>query len=330
MYTKIQAKLKMKSHRTSKAKSGLRIDIYMMEFLDGITRSRIQSLIKKHNILVNGEATKPSYLLKGNELIAYELVDSPKNENSQIEYENIPLKIIHEDEHIIVVDKQPGLVVHPGAGNYTGTLLNAVIERINCKSFESMPGIVHRLDKETSGVIVIAKDINSHSFIASQFEKRTVFKEYRALVWGGLDDRGTIEGNITRNNRDRKSFMLTKKTGRYSKTDYELIDTYGPISYLRLFPHTGRTHQIRVHMKSIGHPILSDSQYSGGNTMIRSFHVKYTNILKRVLASMDRVALHAKQIKFIHPATKNSVSFECDLNIDMLNTLAILKSNASN
>ena len=235
------------------------------------------------------------------------------------------LNIIFEDKHIIVINKAAGLVVHPGAGNHSGTLLNGVIDKIDSSSFESTPGLVHRLDKETSGVIIIAKNYRTHSFLSKQFEERSVKKIYYALVWGNLERGGTIKGNIIRNPRDRKSFILTTAPGRDSSTDFKIISNMGPISYIELEPKTGRTHQIRVHMKSVGHPILSDRTYSGGKSMIKSYHVNYTNILKRAINKIDRVALHAKSIEIIHPSTKKKQKFTAPVPDDMKDTIKILK-----
>ena len=317
----------MISHNVSKENQGSRIDLYMTEIIPDLTRSKIQHLIKKKQILINGKPVKPSYLLKGTECINYDIenVISYSKNSDKIIFEEMSLDILFEDKSILVINKKAGLVVHPGSGNYSGTLLNGVINKIDQTSFESIPGLVHRLDKETSGVIIIAKDYKSHSFIANQFEERTIVKQYHALVWGNLNDSGTIEGNIARNNRDRKSFILTKGSGRYSKTDYKLISKIGPISHIDLYPTTGRTHQIRVHMKSIGHPILSDVKYSGGNSMIKSFHVKYTNILKRVMKTMNRVALHAKSIVIVHPLTKRKVKFSAPIPEDMLEAIKLLE-----
>ena len=159
--------------------------------------------------------------------------------------------------------------------------------------------------------------------------ERTVNKIYHALVWGSVNNSGTIEGNIIRNSKDRKSFILTNGPGRYSKTDYSLINNVGPISYLELKPNTGRTHQIRVHMKSIGHPILSDAKYSGGESMIKSFHVKYTKILKRIMRKIDRVALHARSIEIIHPETNKKVMFSAPVPDDIKEVVEILENDES-
>ena len=321
----------MKTHRVSKENKGKRLDIYMMNVISDITRSRIQHLIKENKILVDGNPAKPSYTLKGTESIDCKIDKNPiDSENSKkIIFEPIDFNILFEDEYLIVIDKSAGLVVHPGAGNHSGTLLNGVINKINQSEFKSTPGLVHRLDKETTGVIIIAKDYKTHSFIAKQFEERTVNKIYHALVWGTVNNSGTIEGNIIRNSKDRKSFILTNGPGRYSKTDYSLINNVGPISYLELKPSTGRTHQIRVHMKSIGHPILSDAKYSGGESMIKSFHVKYTKILKRIMRKIDRVALHARSIEIIHPETKEKIMFSAPIPDDIKKTIKILENNES-
>ena len=316
----------MKPH--SVKSGGLRIDLYLFDLFPDLTRSKIQSLIKSHKILLDNEPTKSSYILKGDEEIQYDLKFEQDKKDKSIEAEEMSINIIHEDSAIIVINKNPGVVVHPGAGNYTGTILNGLIDKIDKTSFNSTPGIVHRLDKETSGVMIIAKNFKAHAFLSKQFEKREVSKIYRALVWGSCDDNGVIEGYIVRNEKNRKSFILSKSDrGRHSKTKYKLIEKLGPISYLELKPHTGRTHQIRVHMKSIGHPILSDDTYSGGSKMIKSFHVKYTKLLKNILKCMNRVALHAEIIEFIHPLTNKKVMFKADCPDDFNEALKIIRNN---
>ena len=321
----------MKTHRVSNESQGQRLDIYMITIIPDITRSKIQQLIKENKVLVSGKPAKSSYILKGNENIEYQIeLDSSLSKNfDEIAFEPMDLDILFEDEYILVVNKKAGIVVHPGAGNYSGTLLNGVINKIKSDEFKSTPGLVHRLDKETTGVIIIAKDYKTHSFISAQFEKRSVNKIYHALVWGCISNSGFVEGNMVRNLKDRKTFILTNGAGRYSKTDYSLINNIGPISYIELKPSTGRTHQIRVHMKSIGHPILSDNQYSGGKSMIKSFHVKYTNILKRIMKKVNRVALHAKSIEIIHPSTKEKITFSSPIPNDINESMKILEVDES-
>ena len=318
----------MKLHSVNS--SGLRIDLYLFDLIPDLTRSRIQSLIKSKQILVDDKPTKPSYVLKGNEKISYDLDSFPTITPGKIEVEEMKLDIIYEDNDIIVINKAPGIVVHPGAGNYSGTILNGVIDKIDLTNFSSIPGIVHRLDKETSGVMIIAKNFKVHAFLSKQFEERRVKKIYKALVWGTCKDKGIIEGNIIRNEKNRKSFILSNlKKGRFSKTEFKLIDSLGPISYLELRPHTGRTHQIRVHMKSIGHPILSDETYSGGIKMIKSFHVKYIKLLKEVLNTIKRVALHAESIEVIHPSTNKKIRFNTKIPSDIEETINLTKNHES-
>jgi len=308
---------------------GERIDIYLFHLFPDLTRSRIQSLIKSQNILLNNKPTKPSFILKGNEEIQYDFQTTSEKSFSEIELEKLDINITYEDNDIIVINKSPGMVVHPGAGNFSGTLLNGLIDKIDYSQFESNPGIVHRLDKETSGVMIVAKNFRTHAFISKQFELREVKKIYRAIVWGKCSESGLIEGNIIRNDRNRKSFILSKSDrGRYSKTKYKLIDQYGPLSYLEIMPSTGRTHQIRVHMKSIGHPILFDDVYGGGIKMIKSFHVKYTKLLKSIFKSMDRVALHAKSINFLHP-NNNIVEYDAPIPNDFKQVINLVKANES-
>ena len=186
--------------------SGLRIDLYLFDLFPDLTRSKIQSLIKAHRILLDNKPTKSSYILKGNEEIQYDLQFEPDKIEKSIKSEDMDINIIHEDSEIIVINKKPGVVVHPGAGNHTGTILNGLIDKIDRTSFNSTPGIVHRLDKETSGVMIVAKNFKSHTFLSKQFEKREVNKVYKALVWGSCDDSGVIEGYIVRNGKNRKSF----------------------------------------------------------------------------------------------------------------------------
>ena len=310
-------------------RDGERIDVFLFHSFPDLTRSRIKSLIKSQNILLNNKPTKPSFILKGNEEIQYNFESDSKKSFSEIKAENLDINIIYEDNDIIILDKDPGMVVHPGAGNYSGTILNGLINKIDYSQFESNPGIVHRLDKETSGVMIVAKNFKTHAFLSKQFESREVKKIYRAIVWGKCNESGIIEGNIIRNDRNRKSFILSKSDkGRYSKTKYKLIDQYGPLSYLEIMPSTGRTHQIRVHMKSIGHPIIFDDVYGGGIKMIKSFHVKYTKLLKSIFKSMDRVALHAKSIKFLH-TNKDIVEYDAPTPDDFKKVINLVKSNES-
>jgi len=317
----------MKTHNVNS--KGNRFDLYLMGLFPEISRSKIQSLIKSQKILINGKPSKSSYLLKGSEVVSYNShsLIPKENQDKNILFEKMKLDILHEDSSIIVINKQAGLVVHPGAGHLTGTLLNGLIDKIDTRTFDSTPGIVHRLDKETTGVIIVAKDHKSHNFISKQFEQRKVKKIYNALVWGKIKDNGIVEGNIIRNDRDRKTFRMTNKDGRHSETHYKVLNIFEPFSYLELSPKTGRTHQIRVHMKSIGHPIISDSSYSGGKSMIKSFHVKHSSLIKKVLKSINRVALHAKSIEIINPSTMKKEKYSAPIPNDLNETINFLSNN---
>ena len=230
----------------------------------------------------------------------------------------------------MVINKPAGLVVHPGAGNYENTLVNALINydknNLSSVSGELRPGIVHRLDKDTSGIIIIAKNDKSHDNLSQQFSERKVKKEYLALAWGKLNDQGTIEGEMGRHAQDRKLFNMVESGGRNSFTEFELDEYFPPLSWLRLYPVTGRTHQLRVHLKSIGHPIFCDDAYGGGAKYARSFHVKYTHILNRLLKNVNRVALHAHKLEIFHPKTNETMLFQAPIPEDLKRALEILKN----
>ena len=218
------------------------------------------------------------YQLKGSEIITvdFDAKNSNFNRENILGKENIPLDIIYEDDSIIAINKSAGLVVHPGAGNQQGTMLNGLLYHFSKLSNLDMnrPGIVHRLDQYTSGVIIVAKTNQAHYYLSEQFANRKIKKKYRAIVWGRVKSDGCVEGFINRNIRNRISFQMATK-GKYSKSSYKLIKNYKILSYLDIRPLTGRTHQIRVHMKSIGHPILLDDLYSGGIKNIYSYHEKF-------------------------------------------------------
>ena len=311
--------------------SNIRLDKYLTALLDSYSRTKIRDLIDSGNVSLDGSPVKPSYILKGGEVLEY-CTDFPSPEIKEyIESEDIDIDILYEDESIIAVNKPPGLVVHPGSGNWSGTLLNGVISKLNFDDINSnpRPGIVHRLDKFTSGVMIVAKTPQSHFFISEQFSSRKVKKEYRAIVWGGLDDSGNIEGKIERSRKNRKTFLMSNsETGRDSLTTYKLIEDLQPLTYASLFPKTGRTHQLRVHMKHIGHPIFFDSIYSGGENMIKSFHIKHTPILKRLFNRLKRLMLHAYQIEIIHPDTKESIQFSAPLPDDIELALKVLRNES--
>ena len=302
-----------------------RLDQYLVAKLPDLSRSKIQYFIKIGQITIDGKTVKASCVLHGNETVKCCLEPVPQND--QVEPESMDLEIIFEDDHLAAINKPSGLIVHPGSGNWTGTLLNGLKYHFKQLSKENTPypGIVHRLDKDTSGVILIAKNDQIHGAISDQFNKRMVIKEYLALAWGNIEDKGEIEGQIGRNPRKRQYFTMVKSGGRTSFTKYELLESLRPLSLVKLYPKTGRTHQLRVHLKSIGHPIFCDEAYGGGKKKARSFHVKYTQLINCLIKSINRVALHAQLLEITHPATGKKITFNAPIPKDMQTTLDILK-----
>jgi 23S rRNA pseudouridine1911/1915/1917 synthase len=303
----------------------IRLDQFLVKKLSDVSRSKIQLAIKSGQVLVDGEKLKSSAILKGDEKVEGELLVEI---NEDIIAENIPLNILYEDDDLAIINKIPGMVVHPGSGNYNGTLVNALVFHFQALSGlnDSRPGIVHRLDKDTSGVIVIAKNDKSHQHLSQQFAERKVKKTYKAIAWGSVPEKGEIEGLIGRHPANRKAFKMVNNLGRESLTRFMVDEQLLPLSFVTLYPKTGRTHQIRVHLKSIGHPILGDEIYGGGKKMIKSFHVKYTQLLNRLFKNMNRVALHAEKLEITHPATGNKMSFQAPIPDDMVNALNLLRN----
>ena len=303
----------------------IRLDQFLVKKLADVSRSKIQLAIKSGQVLVDGENLKSSTILKGDEKVEGVLLVKVEDE---ILSENIPLDILYEDDDLAIINKISGMVVHPGSGNYNGTLVNALIYHFKSLSGlnNSRPGIVHRLDKDTSGVILIAKNDKSHQHLSNQFAARTVKKVYKAIAWGGVPEKGKVEGLIGRHPANRKAFKMVNNLGRESLTRFVVEEYLAPLSFVTLYPKTGRTHQIRVHLKSIGHPILADDMYGGGKKMTKSFHVKYTQILNRLFKHMNRVALHAEKLEITHPVTGNIMRFQAPIPDDMENALNLLRN----
>ena len=238
--------------------SHLRLDQYLVNQLPDYSRSKIQHYIKRGQVTIHGATCKPSLILQGGETVECSFEQEPVDES--IVSEEMSLNILYEDDHIVVINKPAGLVVHPGSGNHTGTLLNGLLYHFQKLSREDShrPGIVHRLDKDTSGVILVAKNDQSHDKLGEQFNQRQVTKEYMALVWGELETHGIIEGEIVRHPRNRQIFTIVPSGGRDSLTRFVRVEYLAPLSLVNLYPETGRTHQLRVHLKSISHPIFGD------------------------------------------------------------------------
>ena len=304
----------------------IRIDLYLFNYFNSYSRTKIKNHILNGNILVNNNKISPSYLLKGYENISYDFTTSIKT--NKLIPQNIDFDIIYEDEYLVVINKPTGLVVHPGNGIINGTLANALIYKFNNLSNinQQAPGIVHRLDKETSGVMIIAKNDEVHANLSKQFELRSIKKVYRAIVWGKIHLSGIVKGFIARDRKNRTIFSLQTK-GRDSETAFKRLNFFDPISYVELYPKTGRTHQIRVHMKSISNPIICDENYGGGLSKIKSYHIKHTKTLQKLFNSINRVALHAYSIEFNHPIKNEKNKFIAPIPKDIDYILNILKES---
>ena len=297
----------------------MRIDVYLSAFLN-ISRSQAAKLCDTGAVLVGGKETQKRYTVKSGDKIS---VDLPEPEEYEAVPENIPLDIVYEDEWIAVINKPSGMVVHPAPGNYTGTLVNAIL--YHCRDSLSgiggvmRPGIVHRIDKDTSGLLVIAKCDEAHLALSRELEHHGIEREYRALVRGGFsEDRGTVDLPIGRHPVDRKKMAVIRDgTAKDAVTHYEVIERFGDVSYLRLKLETGRTHQIRVHMAAKGHALLGDEVYAPGKIPFEKRHAPL----------FDGQILHAKRLSFTHPKTGERVSFECDLPDNFKKLLEILRAN---
>jgi len=304
--------------------SRIRLDKFLSLRVEKLSRSRIQKLIETKKITINGQPTRASRLVNPRELIEIVI---PKPQPTDIVPEKIPLNIIFEDEHLLVVDKPAGMVVHPAYGNMGGTLVNALL--YHCYNLSGVggvkrPGIVHRLDKDTSGLLLVAKEDFTHQHLSSQFAKRTTEREYNAIIWGHLlPIQGRIESQIARSHKDRTKMVSTSK-GKTAITNYRVIKHYPVVSLISLKLETGRTHQIRVHLNSIGHSVFGDKIYGGRQKKISSLNLKDRQLVLDLLPLIQRQALHAKTLGFVHPITNEFLRFESDLPDDMQNIIKLL------
>ncbi len=302
--------------------SAVRIDKFLSNRIDNASRSRIQSAADAGNILVNGVAVKSNYKVKPNDDIQI-VMDYPRRE-LKIIAEEIPLDIVYEDDHLVVINKPPGLVVHPGHGNYSGTLVNALAWYFKdlplFNSEDPRPGLVHRIDKDTSGLLVVAKTEQAKNKLALQFFEKTTDRRYQALVWGSLkEDEGTITGNIGRSLKNRQVFTVFPEGdyGKHAVTHYKVLKRIGYVSLVECRLETGRTHQIRVHMKYINHPLFNDSNYGGDQILRGTTFTKYKQFVQNCFKVLPRQALHAKTLGFVHPATGEKMEFDSPLPDDM-------------
>lgn len=325
----------MKNLTIQNEDSEKRLDIFLSSYLTDHTRSQIKKFIEKSYITVNSNKVKSGYILKTDDLVAIneELFDQVKSDFSEIVANtDISLDIIYEDDAVLVINKQAGLVVHPGSGNYDNTLVNALIAREDFKkafSNTNRPGIVHRLDKETSGLLVVAKTEKAHQHLAKQFETRQAHRVYYAITWHKYEEKqGIIESYIGRHkqNPTMQANFSNEKDGKYASSKYKVELEFPFLNLVRFKLETGRTHQIRVHSKMINHCIFADNVYSGDSRQIKSIHVHYQKFAHQLLKHIDRQALHAYRLEFIHPETSKKVAFESELPSDMKTVIAKLKN----
>jgi len=304
-----------------------RLDVFLCAHLPSVTRAKLKRLIDDNHVTVDEKPTKAGHIIRQGERIK---IDFPRAPKTSLEPEDIPLDIIYEDKYLLVVNKQPGMVVHPAYGNMTGTLVNALLAHCNTLSDvggRTRPGLVHRLDKDTSGLLVVAKDDVTHVGLARQLSDRKLEREYRAVVWRHLKEKeGRIEAALARHPKDRIKMMINP-AGKHAVTHYKVLEELPLTSYVKLNLETGRTHQIRVHMSSIGHPVFSDSTYGGRGRQLAGMNTERTKFVNRLLKKFNRQMLHAKSISFMHPALNKVMRFESDIPGDMQELLTILRNS---
>jgi 23S rRNA pseudouridine1911/1915/1917 synthase len=304
----------------------LRIDKFLADRLMNASRTRIQTAANAGNILVNNNPVKPNYKIKPGDIVQIVLPTPPRD--VELIPEDIPLNIVYEDDDVLVVNKAAGMVVHPAHGNYTGTLVNALMWHFRdlplFNTGESRPGLVHRLDKNTSGILVIAKNEYALNRLSKQFYDRTTDRRYNALIWGIPDPReGTITGNVGRSIKDRKVMQVFTdgSEGKNAITHYKVLEDLGYISLIECKLETGRTHQIRVHFSHIKHPLFNDEEYGGSQILKGTTFTKYQQFIKNCFKILPRQALHAKSLSFNHPVTGKRLSFDSELPDDMVQVI---------
>ena len=306
-----------------KGQEPLRVDKYMFERLKHSSRNRIQKAADAGFVHVNDQPVKSNYKVRPLDVITL-MLDAPQHDHT-IEAEDIPLDIVYEDADLMVVNKAPGMVVHPGAGNFHGTLINAVAWHLkDLSSFDANDpavGLVHRIDKDTSGLLVMAKTPIAKTKLGLQFFNKTTHRSYNALVWGNFnEDEGRIEGNIGRDPRDRlrmNVFPPDSEIGKSAVTHYRILERFGYVTLVECILETGRTHQIRAHMKHIGHPLFGDERYGGTEILRGQRSSTYKAFIQNCFKVCNRQALHAKTLGFVHPTTGQQMDFTSDLPNDM-------------
>lgn len=300
----------------TKGQTPLRIDKYLMGLIQNATRNKLQIAAAEGNIFVNDATVKSNYKVKAFDVVRV-MLTHPPYENHIIP-EDIPLNIVYEDDVLLLINKEPGMVVHPGHGNYTGTLVHALAHHFDNLPMNSSerPGLVHRIDKDTSGLLVIAKTEAAMTHLAKQFEAKTSEREYVALVWGNVaEESGTIEGNLARHLKDRMQMAVfaDPEIGKPAITHYKVLERFGYVTLISCQLETGRTHQIRAHLKHIGHPLFNDERYGGHLILKGTTFTKYKQFIDNCFKILPRQALHAKTLGFVHPTTKEMKRFDTEL-----------------
>lgn len=306
--------------KAGRGQEPLRVDKFLMNFIENATRNKIQQAAKNGNIWVNGAAVKSNYRVKADDEVRV-LFEHPPYEYL-LTPENIPLDIVYEDDELLVVNKPAGMVVHPGHGNYSGTLINALVYHFDHlpKNSNERPGLVHRIDKDTSGLLVVAKTEQAMTHLARQFFDKTSEREYLALVWGNVkEDEGTVEGHIGRHPKNRLQMAVFEdgSHGKEAVTHYKVLERFGYVTLVSCKLETGRTHQIRVHMKHIGHTLFNDERYGGEKMLKGTTFTKYKQFVENCFKTLPRQALHAKTLGFEHPVTGEMLRFDSPIPDDM-------------
>ena len=315
--------IKYEHHKfiADKGQNPLRVDRFLLNFIEFATRNKIQQSIKSGNVRVNNLVVMSNYKVKSNDIVTV-VLNYPKLKNELIP-QNIPLNITYEDDDFLIVNKNAGMVVHPGFGNRDGTLVNALAfhaESLPNMGEEDRPGLVHRIDKNTSGILVVAKNDMSMNNLAKKFSERNLDRRYIALVWGNLkDNNGTITGNIGRNLKNRKimDVFTDGDYGKHAVSHFKVLERFGYTTLIECKLETGRTHQIRAHFKYLGHPIFNDSDYGGDMILKGTTFSKYKQFVQNCFKICDRQALHAKSLAFKHPSSNKEMFFDSDLPKDM-------------
>ena len=304
----------------SKGQSALRVDKFLMNMIENTTRNKIQQAAENGSILVNDVAVKSNYKVKAGDVVR--LVLAHPTYEQLLTPENISLDIVYEDDQLLVINKPAGMVVHPGHGNYSGTLVNALAYHFKNLPMNSSerPGLVHRIDKDTTGLLVVAKTEHAMAYLTKQFAEKTSEREYVALVWGNIEeDEGTVEGNIGRHdtNRMRMAVHESDEKGKHAVTHYKVLERFGYVTLVSCQLETGRTHQIRVHMKYIGHTLFNDERYGGDKILKGTTFTKYKQFIDNCFKTLPRQALHARTLGFEHPTTGEFLRFTSEIPQEM-------------